>query len=231
MSEFPPIIDVIIPAFNEQNAVGKVVDEIPDFIRHIVVVNNNSDDNTKANAINAGAIVVDEPQKGYGKACLTGMAYIGSLEVQPDIVVFLDADYSDYPGEMIEVVKPIVEGKADFVVGSRAKGDREGGSMTFPQIFGNWLATTLMRWIYGLDYSDLGPFRAIKWGSLLSLQMEDQDYGWTIEMQIKAGKHGLKITEVPVNYKKRIGVSKVSGTVEGTVMAGYKIIWAIFKYL
>ena len=226
-----PIIDVIIPAFNEQNAVGKVVGEIPDFVRHIVVINNNSNDNTKINAMNAGAIVVDEPQKGYGKACLTGMAYIMGLEVQPEIVVFLDADYSDYPNEMAEVIKPIVDGRADFVIGSRAKGDRERGSMTVPQIFGNWLATTLMRWIYGLDYSDLGPFRAIKWDSLLRLQMKDQDYGWTIEMQIKAGKHRLKIAEVPVNYKKRIGVSKVSGTVEGTVMAGYKILWTIFKYL
>jgi len=159
------------------------------------------------------------------------MAYIGSLKVQPDIVVFLDADYSDYPEEMSEVVKPIVEGKADFVIGSRAKGDREGGSMTFPQIFGNRLATTLMRWIYGLEYSDLGPFRAIKWDCLLSMRMEDKDYGWTIEMQIKAGRNHLGIAEVPVNYKKRIGVSKVSGTVKGTIMAGYKILWTIFKYL
>lgn len=231
MYESRPIIDVIIPAFNEQHAVGKVVAEIPGFVRHIIVVNNNSSDHTRAVAAKAGAVVVDEPQKGYGKACLTGMAYIGSLDIQPDIVVFLDADYSDYPEEMSEVVKPVVEGTADFVIGSRAKGDREGGSMTFPQIFGNWLATTLMRWLYGLDYSDLGPFRAIKWDCLLRMQMEDKDFGWTIEMQIKAGKNRLKIAEVPVNYKKRIGVSKVSGTVKGTIMAGYKILWAIFKYL
>ena len=226
-----PLIDVIIPAYNEQNSVGKVVAEIPAFVRHIVVVNNNSRDATRANAEKAGAIVVDEPQQGYGKACLTGMAYINAREVPPDMVVFLDADYSDYPEEMGAVVRPIINGEADLVIGSRAKGQREGGSMTFPQVFGNWLATTLVRWIYKTDYSDLGPFRAIVWKKLLALDMQDQDYGWTIEMQIKAAKQKLKITEVPVNYKQRIGTSKISGTVKGTVMAGYKIIWTIFKYL
>jgi glycosyltransferase involved in cell wall biosynthesis len=230
MSGSFPIIDVIIPAFNEENSVEKVVNEIPDFVRNIVVVNNNSSDNTKERAQKAGAIVVDEPQKGYGKACLTGMAYLKKSEIQPDIVVFLDADYSDFPAEMDAVVQPIVEDHADFVIGSRAKGNREGGSMTIPQLFGNWLATGLMHRIYHFKYSDLGPFRAIRWPQLLALNMIDQDFGWTIEMQIKALKHGLKITEVPVNYKKRIGTSKVSGTVKGTFMAGYKIIWTIFRY-
>lgn len=225
------LIDVIIPAYNEQDAIGKVVRDIPGFVRNIIVVNNNSTDHTKLNAFKAGAIVIDEPQLGYGKACLTGIEYIKSLKVQPDIVVFIDGDYSDYPQEMELLVQPILEGQADFVVGSREKGESAHGSMTFPQVFGNRLATTLMRWIYKTDYSDLGPFRAMVWKKLLALDMQDQDYGWTIEMQIKAAKQKLKITEVPVNYRQRIGISKVSGTVKGTVMAGYKIIWTIFRYL
>ncbi len=224
-------IDVIIPAYNEEQSIAKVIRDIPGFVRHIVVVNNNSTDATKANAEGAGAIVVDEAQQGYGKACLAGMTYLKNLEVQPGTVVFLDGDYSDYPQEMTLLVEPILEGQADFVVGSREKGKSARGSMTFPQVFGNRLATTLMRYLYKTEYSDLGPFRAIVWDKLLALDMQDQDYGWTIEMQIKAAKQKLKIAEVPVNYKQRIGTSKVSGTVKGTVMAGYKIIWTIFKYL
>src|SRR5690606_3252866 len=231
MSDRDTLIDVIIPAYNEQDAIGKVVREIPGFVRNIIVVNNNSADHTKLNASKAGAIVVDELQQGYGKACLARLDYIKSLGVQPDILVFIDGDYSDYPQEMELLVQPIFEARADFVVGSREKGKSARGSMTFPQIFGNRLATTLMRWIYKTDYSDLGPFRAIVWEKLLALDMRDQDYGWTIEMQIKAAKQKLKITEVPVSYKQRIGTSKISGTVKGTVMAGYKIIWTIFKYL
>jgi len=231
MSESYPLIDVLIPAYNEQDAIGKVVREIPEFVRNIVVVNNDSTDNTKFNASRAGAIVVDEPQKGYGMACLTGIEYIKSLKVPPDILVFLDGDYSDYPEEMEDVVRPIIEGKADFVVGSRTKGKSATGSMTFQQIFGNRLATALMRLIYKADYSDLGPFRAIAWEKLLALDMKDETYGWTIEMQIKALQHRLKVQEVPVNYKQRIGTSKISGTVKGTVMAGYKIMGTIFKYL
>lgn len=231
MSDSYPLIDVLIPACNEQDAIGKVVGGIPDFVRNIIVVNNDSTDNTKFNASRAGAIVVDEPQRGYGKACLTGIEYIKSLRVPPDILVFLDGDYSDYPEEMAGLVRPIVDGQAEFVIGSREKGNRERGSMTFPQVFGNRLATTLMRWFFKADYSDLGPFRAIVWDKLLDLEMKDEDYGWTIEMQIKAVKKKLRITEVPVNYKERIGQSKVSGTIKGTVMAGYKIIWTIFRKL
>jgi glycosyltransferase involved in cell wall biosynthesis len=225
-----PIIDVIIPAYNEQHAIGLVVGEVPDYIRHIVVVNNNSNDHTKTKAIEAGAIVVDEPQPGYGKACLSGMTYIKGLEIQPEIVVFMDADYSDFPEEMSDLIFPILEQNVDFVIGSRVKGKREKGSMTFPQIFGNWLATSLMRHVYGAEFSDLGPYRAIKWEKLLSLGMNDQNYGWTIEMQIKAHQHQLLIAEVPVNYKRRIGTSKVSGTIKGTFLAGYKILWTIAKY-
>ncbi len=223
-------IDVLIPAFNEENSVGKVIKDIPSFVRNIVVVNNNSNDATKLVAKEAGAIVLDEPQKGYGKACLTGMKYIKSLKQQPDILVFLDADYSDYPEQLVEIIKPIIQDNYDMVIGSRALGKREKGSMTFPQVFGNWLSTTLMRWIYKVDYTDLGPFRAIKWDKLKAIRMVDENYGWTIEMQIKAAKSGLKSTEVPVDYRKRIGVSKVSGTVKGVLGAGWKIFWTIGRY-
>ena len=226
----PPIIDVIIPAYNEEKSIPKVIAEIPDFVRHIVVANNNSTDQTQQAAEAAGAKVVFEPQKGYGKACLTAMDWIKKHEIQPDIVVFLDGDYSDFPEEMRDLVQPILEGKADMVIGSRALGMRERGSMTLPQVFGNWLATTMMKYMQGAEFSDLGPFRAIVWKRLLDLNMVDQNFGWTIEMQIKAHKAGLRYIEVPVNYRKRIGVSKVSGTVKGVIGAGYKIIFTIFRY-
>jgi len=226
-----PIIDVIIPAYNEEKSIPKVIAEIPKLVRHIVVANNNSTDRTEEEAKKAGAVVVFEKQKGYGKACLTAMDWIKNQQIQPDIVVFLDGDYSDYPEEMIDLIQPILEGKSDMVIGSRALGEREKGSMTFPQVFGNWLATTLMRYIQGAKFSDLGPFRAISWQKLLALGMVDQNYGWTIEMQIKAHQAGLKYSEIPVNYRKRIGVSKVSGTVKGVFGAGYKIILTIFKYM
>lgn len=223
-------IDVLIPAFNEENAVGKVIAAIPSFARNIVVVNNNSNDDTRKVASEAGAIVLDEPQKGYGKACLKGMEYLNDLETAPDIVVFLDADYSDYPEEMHQLIQVLVAGNYDMVIGSRARGNKEKGSMTFPQVFGNWLATWLMRWMFSAEFTDLGPFRAIRWNELKQLEMQDQDYGWTIEMQIKAVKLGLRYTEVPVNYRQRIGVSKVSGTIHGVVGAGYKILWTLWKY-
>ena len=157
-----PIVDVIIPAFNEEKSIAKVIGDIPTFVRHVVVANNNSKDRTAELALAAGAQVVFEPQKGYGKACLTAMDWLKRQEVQPDILVFLDGDYSDYPEEIRLLLPLIVEGKADLVIGSRALGEREAGSMTFPQVFGNALATTLMRWMYGAKFSDLGPFRAIQ---------------------------------------------------------------------
>ncbi len=226
----PPIIDVIIPAFNEEKSIPKVLAEIPAIVRHIVVANNNSTDKTGEAAKSAGAEVVFESQKGYGKACLSAMDWIKSQEVQPDIVVFLDGDYSDFPEEMIDLIQPILDRKADLVIGSRALGKRESGSMTFPQVFGNWLATTMMKYMQGAKFSDLGPFRAIKWKKLLELNMVDQNFGWTIEMQIKAHQKGLSYAEVPVNYRRRIGISKVSGTAKGVIGAGYKIIFTIFKY-
>ncbi|PSL05009.1 glycosyltransferase family 2 protein [Cecembia rubra] len=224
------VVDVLIPAFNEERSIGKVIRDIPAFVRNVVVVNNNSTDHTASVAAKEGAIVLNESQMGYGKACLTGLAYLSSLERPPDILVFLDGDYSDYPEQLTDLIQPVIANDYDMVIGSRAKGSRQRGSMTLPQVFGNWLATSLMKWIYRTDYSDLGPFRAIKWEKLMALGMVDQNYGWTIEMQIKAAKSGLKSTEVPVDYRKRIGVSKVSGTVKGVFGAGYKILWTIWKY-
>lgn len=222
---------VIIPAFNEENSVGKVIREIPaGLVDEIVVVNNNSNDQTAVEAALAGATVLDEPSQGYGRACLKGIAYAHNRQQKPDVVVFIDADYSDYPGEMTQVVAPILKNEADLVIGSRALGNRQRGSMTPQQLFGNWLATTLLRWLYNVRYTDLGPFRAIRFDKLLALDMQDKTYGWTVEMQLKAAKHRLRIVEVPVNYRRRIGFSKISGTVKGTVLAGYKIITTIFKY-
>ncbi|MFT4857541.1 MAG: glycosyltransferase involved in cell wall biosynthesis [Algoriphagus sp.] len=224
------IVDVIIPAYNEEKSLPKVLRDIPKIVRNIVVSNNNSTDRTGEFAEAEGAQVVFEPQKGYGKACLTAMDWIKQQDVQPDIVVFLDGDYSDYPEELMLLIQPIIANESDLVIGSRALGEREAGSMTLPQIFGNWLATNMMRYIQGAKFSDLGPFRAIRWADLLKLNMVDENFGWTIEMQIKAHKAGLRYIEIPVTYRKRIGVSKVSGTVKGVFGAGYKIIFTIFKY-
>lgn len=225
-------IKVVIPANNEEQSIGLVLRDIPkNLVSEVVVVNNASADQTSRVAAAAGATVLDEPLPGYGKACLRGIRYLDQEGKRPDILVFLDGDYSDYPQEMEQVVAPVLKGGMDLVIGSRTLGRRARGSMTFPQVFGNWLATTLMRLFYGVRFTDLGPFRAIRFDKLLEIKMADQTYGWTVEMQVKATRHRLKITEVPVNYKKRIGVSKVSGTIKGTVMAGYKILWTIFKYL
>ena len=226
------IIDVIIPAFNEEKSISSVIGDIPSgLVREVVVCNNNSTDRTKANALKSGAFVVDEPKKGYGAACLKGMAHIAEKEIKPDVVVFLDGDYSDHPEEMHELLKPISDEDYDMVIGSRALGELERGSMQIQQIFGNWLATSLIKLIYGYHFTDLGPFRAIKYQSLLDLEMADKDFGWTVEMQVKAAKMKMKCTEVPVSYRRRIGVSKVSGTVKGTILAGHKILWTIFKLI
>tara|TARA_Y100000114_G_scaffold87957_1_gene81392 strand:- start:84851 stop:85561 length:711 start_codon:yes stop_codon:yes gene_type:complete len=225
-------IRVIIPAFNEEKSIALVVRDIPKpMVKEVIVVNNASTDNTVEVARQAGATVLNEMTPGYGNACLKGLEYLKGLNDTTDIVVFIDGDYSDYPGQLPELVHPIIEDNFDMVIGSRALGTRESGSMTFPQVFGNWLATTLLRWFYGVRFTDLGPFRAIKYKRLMALNMTDRNYGWTVEMQLKAAQQGLRCTEVPVNYKRRIGVSKVSGTVKGTVMAGYKILYTIFKYL
>jgi glycosyltransferase involved in cell wall biosynthesis len=226
-----PRIDVVIPAFNEENSVGNVVRDLPkDYVREVVVVNNNSRDETRRAAEVAGATVLDEPRQGYGYACLKGIDYLKNKPTPPDILVFVDADYSDYPEELTKLVDHLLEHNLDMVIGSRALGNREPGSMTPQQVFGNWLATTLIRRFYGVTYTDLGPFRAIRFDRLLAMKMEDTTYGWTVEMQLKAAKLGFKVGEVPVTYRRRIGHSKVSGTVKGTIMAGYKILSWIFKY-
>ena len=225
------VVDVIIPAFNEEEAVGHVVFDIPkELVREVVVVNNASSDRTRQRAEEAGATVLDQPLRGYGNACLLGIAHLRDKERRPDVVVFLDGDHSDHPEELPRLLAPIAEDQADLVIGSRALGTREAGSMTPQQVFGNRLACTLMRWLYGVHYTDLGPFRAIRWEALEHLGMEDRNYGWTVEMQVKAARQRLPYAEVPVDYRRRIGFSKVSGTVKGTIMAGYKIIATIFKY-
>lgn len=227
-------IHVIIPAFNEEDALPNVLREIPKgLVEEVIVVSNASTDNTEEVALELGATVLREEQQGYGFACLKGIAYIKAKPVaeQPDIVVFLDGDYSDYPEEMRTLVAPIIEEGYDLVIGSRALGEKEAGAMQPHQIFGNWLASTLIKALYGVKFTDLGPFRAIRYASLLAIEMQDQTYGWTVEMQVKAAKMRLRSTEIPVRYRRRIGVSKITGTIKGSVMAGYKILWTIFKYL
>ena len=207
-----------------------VIKDIPDIVAEIIVVNNNSTDATAQVAAAAGATVLDEPRPGYGFACLKGLEYVAGLTEATDIVVFLDGDYSDYPEELLHIVAPIIESNIDFVVGSRVARFRESGSMTIPQIFGNWLATSLMKLFFNSRFTDLGPFRAIKYSKLLEINMVDQTYGWTVEMQLKVLKRGFIYTEIPVKYRNRIGVSKVSGTIKGAIFAGVKILTWIFKY-
>lgn len=225
-----PIIKVIIPAFNEEESIGLVVSDIPkELVDEVVVVNNGSTDKTDKQAIEAGATVLKEPQRGYGAACLKGIDYLSQQGNKPDILVFMDGDYSDYPEEIIKLINPIISNKADIVIGSRVLGNLEKGAMTPQQVFGNWLATRLLKLIYKVHYTDLGPFRAIKFSKLIDLEMKDRDFGWTVEMQVKAAKMKFKYAEAAVDYRKRIGFSKVSGTVKGSIMAGYKILYTIFK--
>lgn len=228
------IIDVIIPAYNEEDSIGKVLQDLPtELVREVVVCNNASTDRTGAVARSQGATVVEQPRKGYGSACLKGMEYLAQKPPaeRPQIVVFLDGDYSDHPDELAQVVAPILQGDYDLVIGSRALGNMERGAMQPQQIFGNWLATNLIRLLYNYHFTDLGPFRAIRYDRLVEMEMEDKDFGWTVEMQVRAAKMRLRCTEVPVRYRRRIGVSKVSGTVRGTILAGHKILWTIFKLL
>jgi len=223
-----PKISVIIPALNEEESIGQVLNDIPgEIVEEVIVVDNGSSDDTVTVSKGLGANVILEPLKGYGAACLKG---ISILKQDTDIVVFLDADYSDYPQDLHTVVKPIINDNADMVIGSRMSGEREKGALLPQAIFGNKLATFLIRVFWGFKYTDLGPFRAIKYRDLLALNMTDKNFGWTVEMQIKALKKRLRIVEVPVRYRKRIGKSKITGTFSGTVRAGVKIIYTIFKY-
>ncbi len=223
--------DVIIPAFNEENSVGKVIEALPrELVREVIVVNNNSNDRTEEVARAAGATVLREEEQGYGAACLKGMAYIASKDSseQPDVVAFIDADYSDYPEELSLLLARLDEGY-DLVIGSRALGQKEKGAMMPHQRFGNWLATFLIRHLFGVRFTDLGPFRVIRYEKLLALEMKDRNYGWTVEMQVKAAKMKLRCSEVAVSYRKRIGKSKVTGSIKGSLGAGYKIIYTIIK--
>jgi glycosyltransferase involved in cell wall biosynthesis len=227
-----PQILVIIPAYNEEQSIGKVINDIPkDLVSETVVVNNNSSDGTAANAASAGATVINEVRRGYGYACLRGIQYAKDKKERPDIIVFLDGDYSDYPEEMRALLRPIIKDDLDMVIGSRTTGNSEKGALLPQQVFGNAIATSLIKLLYGVKFTDLGPFRAIKFDKLLQLNMTDTTYGWTVEMQVKAAKEKFKCIEVPVRYRKRIGVSKITGTVSGSIKAAYKILWTIFKYL
>lgn len=223
-----PKISVIIPAYNEENAIDSVIRDIPKkMVDRIVVVDNGSADNTFSKAQNAGAYVVKEPRRGYGNACLKGILNLAS---DTEIVVFLDGDYSDYPEDMEHLVLPIITNKADLAIGSRLAGKGGKGALLLQARIGNRLATFLIRIFWGFRFTDLGPFRAIRYKSLMQMDMKDKDFGWTVEMQIKAIMNKFRIVEVPVRYRKRIGQSKITGTIKGSVKAGIKIIYTILKY-
>lgn len=214
---------------NEEESIGLVLSDLPS-VQEVVVCDNGSTDGSPEIARSHGATVVAEPERGYGAACLKALDFVDGLEPEPEIIVFLDGDYSDHPEEIVSLIEKIACGQFDFVVGSRVKGNREKGAMLFQALFGNWLACFLMRLFWRVRYSDLGPFRAIRFDALKKLKMGDRNFGWTIEMQIKAAEQKLRIVEVPVSYRKRIGQSKISGTILGSIKAGYKILYTIFKY-
>lgn len=219
-------ISVVIPAYNEEASLPFVIKDLPK-VHEIIVVDNHSTDSTSRVARENGAKVVVEPRRGYGSACLKG---ISALDF-PDIVVFLDGDYSDYPEEIEALVQPVIRGEKDFVLGSRMMLPESRAALLPQARFGNHLAVFLIRLFFGYKYTDLGPFRAIRHSSLKCLDMQDTNFGWTVEMQIKAVRHNLRIQEIPVRYRSRIGVSKITGTLTGTLKAGTKIIYTIFKYL
>lgn len=222
-------IDVLMPARNERASLPRVLADLPrERLRRVVVVDNASTDGTGALAAAAGAEVLREERPGYGSACLCGIHFLA--EDPPDVLVFLDADYSDHPEELPRLVRPIAAGEADLVIGSRVLGERQRGALLPQARFGNWLACRLIHLLYGLRFTDLGPFRAIRWDALERLGMRDRDFGWTAEMQVKAARRGMRVVEVPVSYRRRIGRSKITGTVRGTVLAGYKIVWTILRY-
>ena len=229
-SAAPPSIDVVIPAFNEEASLPLVLDALRGTgARRVVVADNNSSDRTAAVARAGGAEVVTATRQGYGSACLAGLDHLRATD-PPDVVVFVDADYSDHPDELPSLVAPILEGRADLVIGSRVLGRRERGALLPQARAGNAVATLLIRALYGHRYTDLGPFRAVRWSSLERLAMRDPDFGWTAEMQVKALRCRLRVVEVPVSYRRRVGVSKITGTVGGTVRAGYRIVTTILLH-
>lgn len=229
---------VVIPALNEEASIGlvigdilKVTEEIP-FLKltAVVVADNGSTDNTASVALQSGAHVCYVPERGYGRACKAALSRLNEFQVKPDLIIFLDGDFADDAADLPRLLEPVRNG-ADLVIGSRLTGSRSAGSMTLPQVFGNRLAVVLIRLLYGVHFSDLGPFRIIRRTSLESLEMRDDTFGWTVEMQVKAAKKKLRCAEVPVRYRPRIGLSKVSGTVRGTVLAGYRILLTVFRYV
>lgn len=223
------VVDVVIPALDEEAALPRVLADIPcPPVRRVVVADNGSRDRTAEVARAAGAEVVHEPRRGYGSACLAALAH---LEADPPgVVVFLDADYSDRPDELPQLLAPVERGNAELVVGSRTLGSREPGALSPQQRVGNGLACGALRVLYGVRYTDLGPFRAVRWEPLQRLQMRDRDYGWTVEMQVKAARAGLRYAEVAVSYRRRVGVSKISGTLTGTLAASRKILWTLARH-
>ncbi len=223
-------VDVVIPAFDEEDSIALVLADLPDdLVRRVVVADNNSRDGTAERARAAGAEVVAAPVQGYGSACLAGLEHL-SRSGPPDIVVFLDADYSDHPEELPRLVAPLANGEADLIIGSRTLGAAEPGALLPQARLGNRFACLLIRLLYGYRYTDLGPFRAIAWSALESLEMRDPNFGWTVEMQVKALRRGLRVAERPVSYRRRRGVSKITGTLSGTVRAGWKIIVTVLRY-
>jgi glycosyltransferase involved in cell wall biosynthesis len=225
------VVDVVIPALNERVSLPRVLDDLPRaLIREIVVVDNGSTDGTGDIAASRGCAVVREPRRGYGSACLAGLAYLEARPAPPDVVAFLDADRSDRADELGLLLAPIDEGRADLVVGSRELGARERGALLPQQRAGNWVASTMIRVLYGVSITDLGPFRAIRWSALRELRMADTTYGWTAEMQVKAFRAGLRFVEVPVSYRRRQGRSKIAGTVRGTIGASFKIVTTIVRH-
>jgi glycosyltransferase involved in cell wall biosynthesis len=223
-------VDVVIPALNEEASLPLVLAALPrPPVRRVVVADNGSRDGTARVAREGGAVVVPAARRGYGSACLAALDHLRS-HGPPDVVVFVDADYSDHPEELPRLIAPLLAGDADLVIGSRVLGEREPGALLPQARAGNLVACTLIRLLYGHRYTDLGPFRAALWPALERLGMADPDFGWTAEMQVKALRHGLRVAEVPVSYRRRVGVSKITGTVVGTVRAGYKILWTVLRH-
>lgn len=219
------VIKAVIPALDEERAIGAVIRNAPSFLAEIIVVDNGSHDNTGAVANEAGARVVAEPRRGYGRACKAGIA----AALPCDIILFMDADGADDPADAEAIVAPVAEGRADLVVGSRLIGRADDGALTLPQRWGNALACALIRLFWGVQFTDLGPFRAISADALRRLSMDDDAFGWTVEMQARAAKLGLRVVETPVRYRRRVGVSKISGTLTGVIRAGSTILYVVFR--